>query len=88
MNIYPSTLRMQEAQMDTASSISSGEMTRGGIEIQDVAQGAEQQSPFKGFPVNPVPQPLLGRKAFFGFPVLHQFNGVHQSQAAYFPTWG
>lgn len=29
MNIYPSTLRMQEAQMDTASSISSGEMTRG-----------------------------------------------------------
>lgn len=29
MNVYPSTLRMQEAQMDTASSISSGEMTRG-----------------------------------------------------------
>lgn len=88
MNIYPSTLRMQEAQMDTASSISSGEMTRGGIEIQDVAQGAEQQSPFKGFPVNPVPHPLFGRKAFFGFPVLHQFNGVHQSQAAYFPHVG
>ena len=60
----------------------------GGIEIQDVAQGAEQQSPFKGFPVNPVPHPLFGRKAFFGFPVLHQFNGVHQSQAAYFPHVG
>ena len=60
----------------------------GGIEIQDVAQGAKQKSLFKGFPVNPVPQPLLGRKAFFGFPVLHQFNGVHQAQAAYFPHVG